>query len=50
MNVPEDRRYSSEHEWATATDAGVRMGITDYAQDALGDVVYIEATRCRTGG
>ena len=42
MNVPEDRRYSSEHEWAIATDAGVRMGITDYAQDALGDVVYIE--------
>ena len=42
MNVPEDRRYSSEHEWALVIDGGVRMGITDYAQDALGDVVYIE--------
>lgn len=42
MNVPDDRRYSSEHEWALAIDGGVRMGITDYAQDALGDVVYIE--------
>ena len=42
MNVPEDRRYSSEHEWALVVDGGVRMGITDYAQDALGDVVYVE--------
>lgn len=42
MNVPEDRRYSSEHEWAIGTASGIRMGITDYAQDALGDVVYIE--------
>jgi len=42
MNVPEDRRYSSEHEWALVIDGGVRMGITDYAQDALGDVVYVE--------
>ena len=42
MNVPEDRSYSSEHEWALAVDGGVRMGITDYAQDALGDVVFVE--------
>ena len=42
MNVPEDRRYSSEHEWALVVDGGVRMGVTDYAQDALGDVVYVD--------
>ena len=42
MNVPEDRRYSNDHEWAMTIDGGVRMGITDYAQDALGDVVYVE--------
>lgn len=42
MNFPEELRYSSDHEWARAEDGGVRVGITDYAQDALGDVVYIE--------
>ena len=43
MNVPEDRRYTEEHEWVlVAEDGKVRMGITDYAQDALGDVVYVE--------
>ena len=43
MNVPDDRRYTQEHEWVMEGDAGtVRMGITDYAQDALGDVVYVE--------
>ena len=42
MNVPEDRRYSNEHEWAMTVDGGIRMGISDYAQDALGDVVFVE--------
>ncbi|HDH02822.1 MAG TPA: glycine cleavage system protein GcvH [Actinobacteria bacterium] len=42
MKVPDDRRYSEEHEWALAVDGRIRIGITDYAQDALGDVVYIE--------
>lgn len=44
MNVPDDLRYSAEHEWARRLDGGsrVRIGITDYAQDALGDVVYID--------
>jgi glycine cleavage system H protein len=42
MNVPEDLRYSSDHEWARTEDGKVRIGITDYAQDALGDVVYVE--------
>ncbi len=42
MNVPEDLRYSSDHEWVRLEDGTVRVGITDYAQDALGDVVYVE--------
>ncbi len=42
MNVPDDLRYSSDHEWARATGATVRVGITDYAQDALGDVVFVD--------
>ena len=41
MNVPEDRRYTEEHEWALAEAARVRIGITDYAQEQLGDVVYV---------
>lgn len=42
MNIPEDLRYSSDHEWARATGKIVRVGITDYAQDALGDVVFVD--------
>jgi glycine cleavage system H protein len=42
MNVPEDLRYSTDHEWVRLEGSTVRVGITDYAQDALGDVVYIE--------
>jgi glycine cleavage system H protein len=42
MNVPADLRYSSDHEWVQVTADGVRVGITDYAQDALGDVVFVE--------
>jgi glycine cleavage system H protein len=42
MNVPDDLRYSTDHEWARLEGSTVRVGITDYAQDALGDVVYIE--------
>jgi glycine cleavage system H protein len=40
--IPEDRRYTREHEWARKEDGGVRMGITDYAQNALGDVVFVK--------
>jgi glycine cleavage system H protein len=43
MNVPDDLRYSSDHEWVRVEGATARVGITDYAQDALGDVVYVEA-------
>ena len=42
MKVPEDRRYTDQHEWALAVDGRVRIGITDYAQDALGDVVFVD--------
>ena len=42
MNVPEDLRYSSDHEWARTSDDRVRVGITDFAQDALGDVVFVD--------
>jgi len=40
--IPEDLRYTAEHEWVrTVEDGRVRIGITDYAQDALGDVVFV---------
>ena len=42
MNVPEELRYSSDHEWARQDGDRVRVGITDYAQDALGDVVFVQ--------
>ena len=41
-NVPEDLRYSSDHEWAKIEGDRVRVGITDYAQDTLGDVVFVQ--------
>ncbi|MDE3065878.1 MAG: glycine cleavage system protein GcvH [Acidobacteriota bacterium] len=40
--IPEDLRYSRDHEWARDGGGAVRVGITDYAQDALGDVVYVD--------
>ncbi len=40
--TPDDRRYSDEHEWAKLEDAEVTVGITEFAQDQLGDVVYVE--------
>ena len=42
MNVPDDLRYTSDHEWARLEGSNVRIGITDYAQDALGDVVFVQ--------
>ena len=41
-NVPGDRRYTADHEWALAEQGRLRVGITDYAQDALGDVVFVQ--------
>ena len=42
MQVPEHLRYSSDHEWIEVTGSRVRVGITDYAQSQLGDVVFVE--------
>ena len=42
MQVPDELRYSSDHEWVAVDGSKVRVGITDYAQDALGDVVYVQ--------
>ena len=42
MNVPEDRRYTKDHEWALLDGGRIRIGITEYAQDALGDVVFVQ--------
>ena len=54
MNVPEDRRYTQDHEWARLEDGRVRVGITDFAQDALGDVVFVQlpepGTALESGG
>jgi glycine cleavage system H protein len=41
VNVPDDRRYTEQHEWALVEDGKVRVGITDYAQEALGEVVNL---------
>jgi glycine cleavage system H protein len=42
VNVPDDLKYSEDHEWIRAEGSLVRFGITDYAQDALGDVVFVQ--------
>ncbi len=42
MNVPADLRYTADHEWARLDEGGIRIGITDFAQDALGDVVFVQ--------
>ncbi|HWG61599.1 MAG TPA: glycine cleavage system protein GcvH [Streptosporangiaceae bacterium] len=41
MTVPDDLRYTAEHEWVSINDSVASVGITDYAQRALGDVVYV---------
>ncbi|MFF5989540.1 glycine cleavage system protein GcvH [Prauserella flavalba] len=43
MSTPEELRYTEEHEWVAVRDGGtVRVGITEYAQDQLGDVVFVD--------
>ena len=42
MNIPDDLRYSVDHEWVRIDGSRARVGITDYAQDALGDIVFVE--------
>ncbi|MFM7306450.1 MAG: glycine cleavage system protein H, partial [Actinomycetota bacterium] len=41
MQVPDDLSYTPQHEWVRITNGVARIGITDYAQDALGDVVFV---------
>jgi glycine cleavage system H protein len=40
--IPDDLRYTAEHEWVAREGGVVRVGITHYAQDALGDIVYVQ--------
>lgn len=42
LNLPDDVRYSKEHEWARPENGLYVVGITDYAQDQLGDIVFVE--------
>ena len=42
MDIPKDRFYTKTHEWALPEGDTVLVGITDYAQDALGDVVFVQ--------
>lgn len=41
MNIPTELRYTKDHEWVRISGTTARIGITDYAQDALGDVVFV---------
>lgn len=42
MTVPADRQYTAEHEWIVIEGDVARVGITEYAADALGDIVYLD--------
>ena len=42
MDFPEDLKYDANHEWVSADGSHIKMGISDYAQDALGDIVFVE--------
>ena len=42
LDFPDMLRYTRDHEWTESTPAGIRCGISDYAQNQLGDIVYVE--------
>lgn len=42
LQLPEDLGYTDDHEWARITGETVRVGVSDYAQDQLGDIVFVE--------
>ncbi len=42
LNLPKDLRYTDDHEWANVSGEVVKVGISDYAQDQLGDIVFVE--------
>ena len=48
MNIPRDLKYTKEHEWARVEGSLVTIGITDYAQQKLGDIVYVELPQVDT--
>jgi glycine cleavage system H protein len=48
MNIPQELRYSSDHEWVRVEGNRITLGITDYAQDALGDVVFVDVPESGT--
>ena len=45
MPYPTDRKYTKEHEWIKVEGNNARVGITNYAQDSLGDIVFVEAPK-----
>ena len=42
VDIPDDLKYTKEHEWIRVEDEWVEIGITDYAQEALGEIVFVE--------
>ena len=42
LNLPEDLKYTKDHEWAKSSDGVLTIGINDYAQDQLGEIVFVE--------
>jgi glycine cleavage system H protein len=48
MPSPDDRKYSKEHEWLLVDGAEATVGITDYAQEQLGDIVYVDLPQPET--
>lgn len=42
LNLPEDLRYTEDHEWVTTKGETLKIGVSDYAQDQLGDIVFVE--------
>jgi glycine cleavage system H protein len=45
LNLPDDIRYAEDHEWARLEEDRIRVGLDDYAQDQLGDIVFVELPR-----
>jgi glycine cleavage system H protein len=48
MAYPTDRKYTKEHEWIQASGTSATIGITDYAQESLGDIVFVEVPKVGT--
>lgn len=48
MSYPTDRKYTKEHEWIQVNGGSATVGITDYAQQSLGDIVFVEAPKVGT--